>query len=231
MKTSYQSELEYNKLHKEKGFQEEPEYYKMLGTLLKGKKSVDIGCGFGFIEMFSPETVGVDFAQEALDTAKSYGIKNLIKADAENLPFEDNAFEIAVSCGTMEHVHNIEKALSEMIRVSEIQINIIHAALPFGLEKVRRIITPIFGLKDQPIENPQTLTNIKNLLYKNGARVLVEGVWNYIDLRWINRNIPYGILKWPSHHFVVSIKTQNLNRRFLGDLINISNEIRSEKLN
>lgn len=211
------SESQYNQIHRTKGFEEEVEYYEILGTLLHGKKSVDIGCGSGFIEMFSPQTVGVDFSNEALKIARKNGAKKLVKASAESLPFKDNEFEVSLSNGVLEHCCDQVKAVREMVRVSKIQILVVHAKLPFGLEIIRKPLGYIFGLKDQPVEKPLSLMQVEKMLTDSNSRVIVRGVWNYIDLRWLWRKIPYGILKIPSHHFIIAIKTKNLNRRFLGD--------------
>jgi len=211
------SEEGYDKWHSNTGFEEESEYYKMLGALLKGTKSVDIGCGSGFVEVFSPNTVGVDFSQEALNIAKKNGAKKLVKASAEELPFKNDEFEISLSNGVLEHCYDQEKAISEMVRISKIQILIVHAKLPYGLENIRKPIGAIFGLRDQPIENPLSAEEIEKMLKKNGSPVLVRGVWNYIDLRWLWCKLPYGIVKIPSHHFIISMKTANLERRFLGE--------------
>lgn len=211
------SKIGYDKWHEGKGFGEEPEYYEMLGTFLRGASSVDIGCGSGFIEMFSPETVAVDFSQQALKIAKKNGAKKVVKAPAEKLPFGENEFEISLSNGVLEHCYDQEKAVSEMVRVSKIQILVVHAKLPFGIEYVRKPICRIFGLKDQPIEKPLNLRGIEEMLKSAGSRILVRGVWNYIDLRWLWKKIPYGILKTPSHYFIIAIKTKNMARKFLGE--------------
>ena len=216
-KTLNQSQEEYDLIHKEVGFSEEPEYYEVVGTLLRGTKSVDIGCGYGFIERYSPETVAVDFSEEALKIAEKNGAKKTVKATAEDLPFSDDEFEISTSVGVLEHCADQKKSVSEMVRVSKIQILIVHAKLPYGLESIRRPVTKLFGLHDQPIEDPLSLKQIKKMLNKAGSRVIVEGVWNYIDLRWLWQKLPYGLIKWPSHHFIIAIKTKNLNRKFLGE--------------
>jgi len=211
------SESGYDKLHYQKGFGEEMELYQTLASLLKGKKSVDIGCGSGFIEKFSPETVGVDFSTEALKIAKKNGAKHLVKAEAENLPFPDDEFEISLSNGVLEHCFDQKKAISEMVRVSKIQIIIAHARLPWGLEYVRKpLVEGLFGLKDQPIEKPLSVGQIERMLNNSGSRVMIRGVWNYIDPRWIWKRLPYGTIKIPSHHFIVAIKTKNQKRKFLG---------------
>lgn len=216
--SSGQSQKDYDLLHRQFGFGEEVELYEMLASLLKGKKAIDIGCGSGLIEKFCPEIVGVDFSEEALKIAKKNGAKHLIKAEAENLPFLNNEFEISLSNGVLEHCFNQEKAISEMVRVSTTQIIIAHARFPFGLEYIRKpIVEGILGLKDQPIEKPLSLSQIEKMLNQNDSRVLIRGVWNYIDPRWLWKKLPYGFLKWPSHHFIISIKTKNLKRKFLGE--------------
>lgn len=211
------SEEGYDKWHLSTGFGEEIEYYEMLGALLKGARSVDIGCGSGFVEIFSPDTVAVDFSQEALNIAKKNGVKHLVKSSAEKLPFKNDEFEISLSNGVLEHCYDQEKAVSEMVRVSKIQILIAHAKLPYGFEYIRKPMGVIFGLKDQPIEKPLTINQIEKMLNKNGSRILVRGVWNYIDLRWLWRKLPYGITKIPSHHFIIAMKTANFERKFLGE--------------
>lgn len=210
------TERQYDTLHRQEGFGEEEEYYKVIGLLLKGKKAVDIGCGYGGVEKYAPETVAVDFSEEALKVARQNGAKYTVKAAAENLPFQDNEFEVAVSLGVLEHCVDQEKAVREMVRVSEVQILAAHARLPYGLELVRKPVLRLFGLKDQPVEKPLTIEKIKRMLKEAGARVIIEGVWNYVDLRWLWKKIPYGLVKWPSHHFVLAIKTENQERRFLG---------------
>lgn len=217
MKTSQQSQEEYDRLHQKKGFGEEPEYYQLIGTLLRGTKSVDIGCGYGYVERYSPQTVAVDFSEAALKVARQNGAKKTVKASAEKLPFKNDEFEVSLSLGVLEHIADQKKAVAEMVRVSQIQIIIAHARLPWGLEYMRKPVLALFGLKDQPIEKPLTLKQIEKMLKKNGSRVLVKGIWNYIDLRWLWKKIPYGIVKFPSHHFVMAMKTKNLERRFLGD--------------
>ena len=44
-------------------------------------------------------------------------IPNLIRADAQSLPFRDNVFDDAVSCHVIEHVPNPTRMLREMLRV------------------------------------------------------------------------------------------------------------------
>ena len=71
---------------------------------------------------------------------------------ADTLPFKEDAFEISVSFGVLEHVINQKQAIPEMAQISKVQIFIVHASLPYGLELIRKPILHLFGLKDQPVE-------------------------------------------------------------------------------
>jgi ubiquinone/menaquinone biosynthesis C-methylase UbiE len=47
------------------------------------------------------------------------GTKNLIYANAENLPFPDKSFNTVISVTAFHNFKNMEKALKEIIRVSK----------------------------------------------------------------------------------------------------------------
>jgi len=209
---------EYEVIHKKSGFTEEKEYYALIGSLLKGSKSVDIGCGYFFIQKFSPETIGVDFSINALKTARDHGGKFLVLASAENMPFKENAFDVSSSLGVLEHIVDQFQAINEMSRISKVQILIVHTTLPYVVRWLKPIVFRLFKLKDQPLERALSSKEIKSMVKSAGLRVMMEGIWNYIDLRWLWRKIPYGIIKIPSHYFLVCIKTDNLERKFLGDI-------------
>ncbi|MFH1905642.1 MAG: class I SAM-dependent methyltransferase [bacterium] len=219
IKTSNLKSMEgYDKLHKEGGFADERESYEVVAALLKGKRAVDIGCGSGFIESICSDIIGCDFSFEALQIARANGAKRLIQCSADNLPFKENSFEVSVSFGVLEHIINQEEAISEMARISEAQIFIVHASLPYGLELIRKPILRLFGLKDQPVEIPFSRDRLKKLVNNSGLKIIFEGFWNYVDLRWLFRWIPYGIVKWPSHHLLITIKSKNIRREFTGEI-------------
>ncbi|MCL4417280.1 MAG: class I SAM-dependent methyltransferase [Actinobacteria bacterium] len=89
---------------------------------IKFKKPVlDIGCGFGeFAQSFTEEKldVGVDINPRDLFMAsKTNKFKNLVLADARNLPFPDGTFSTIMSVSTFEHIENPNKLLRECYRV------------------------------------------------------------------------------------------------------------------
>jgi ubiquinone/menaquinone biosynthesis C-methylase UbiE len=68
---------------------------------------------------------GADFSASAVDIAKKglYRDRSLtdrvtyVRADAQNMPFDENSFDIVVSCETIEHVPDPRAAVREMYRV------------------------------------------------------------------------------------------------------------------
>ena len=98
---------------------------------LKDKKLLEIGVGAGtdFIESLKEKAYcyGIDVTEAAiLETKKNinYGIKDkdynlefLEQSNAENLPFDDNQFDIVYSWGVLHHAKNTMQCLSEAVRV------------------------------------------------------------------------------------------------------------------
>ena len=103
-----------------------PTFQKYFG--LTAKSSVlDVGCGKGFMlhdmaELIPGITVkGVDISEYAIENAIEYMKPHVRVANAKNLPFEDDSFDVVISINT---VHNLEKvecgcALQEIERVSK----------------------------------------------------------------------------------------------------------------
>ena len=94
---------------------------------LKGKKVLEVGCGIGidgleFVRA-GAHYAGIDSSEKSLALAKKYfelsgcDSRNLILADAEALPFPDEAFNFIYSWGVLHHTPDIEKAINEIHRV------------------------------------------------------------------------------------------------------------------
>jgi SAM-dependent methyltransferase len=94
---------------------------------LNSKSSVlDVGCAKGFMiydlsRLIPGITVkGIDISEYAVENALTEVQENVEVADAKDLPFDDNSFDVVISINT---VHNLEinecgKALQEIERVS-----------------------------------------------------------------------------------------------------------------
>ena len=93
--------------------------------LSNDSKILDIGCGKGYllyeISKLLPnaEICGLDISDYAIANSKKEIKKYLLKGNANNLPFEDNYFDLVISINTLHCLHSfdLEKALTEMERV------------------------------------------------------------------------------------------------------------------
>ncbi|MFH0989463.1 MAG: class I SAM-dependent methyltransferase [bacterium] len=91
-----------------------------------GKRLLEIGCGLGTdLLQFARGgalVTGVDLTPRSIELVKQrfalYGLPvDARVADAEQLPFEDNSFDIVYSFGVLHHTPNTPKAINEVYRV------------------------------------------------------------------------------------------------------------------
>jgi len=97
-------------------------------TRYRGKRVLEVGFGAGtdFIQWLRAGAVvsGVDLTEEAVANLSHriqvYGLpapESLKVADAEDLPFPPNSFDLGYSWGVLHHTPNTEKALADLVRV------------------------------------------------------------------------------------------------------------------
>ena len=100
------------------------EYFKDL----KDSKLIDLGCGIGrdiklMSELLDPSNqyIGIDHDEELLSQGRNDGGESLdfIKADAENLPFEDGSIGGLRTERMFQHLKKPLKVLTEIERVLE----------------------------------------------------------------------------------------------------------------
>jgi SAM-dependent methyltransferase len=193
----------YDELHRDRGFMVDDGTYEAVADLTRGLRTVDVGCGEGWIEALNPEVVGVDFSAVALERARENGAVHLVQASAEDLPFADGAFDLAVSLGSLEHFADPVAALREMGRVSRLQLLTVHQHLPV-IGHLRKPLLALRGHRDQPIEQPFSRRRLRRDLQAAGLTPLFFGHWRYVDLRYVWSRLPYGLVRLPSHIFVLS---------------------------
>lgn len=129
---------EYNGWH-QRVFDSAPEHedetspwYKLVLEHLvpvAGKKILEVGCGRGgFVRLLASRDAsacGTDFSGYALEVAANRaklkrvveGSVDYVQADAHQLPFSDEAFDIVISCEMIEHVPDPLAAVRQMARV------------------------------------------------------------------------------------------------------------------
>ena len=93
---------------------------KTVSTLVNTNAfTLEVGCGDGYILSKLKNAIGVDLVPLRAKRAKSLTRKEVIVADAENLPFKQDAFQCIVATEVLEHLQDPVKALFEIERVAE----------------------------------------------------------------------------------------------------------------
>jgi 2-polyprenyl-3-methyl-5-hydroxy-6-metoxy-1,4-benzoquinol methylase len=131
---------EYNDWH-QKLFDASPEghdakspWYKLVSEYLpsvRGRRVLELACGRGgfsrILAARGARMFGADFSSTALQIARGNsaaaesqpGVRlELAQADAQNLPYAGDSFDLIVSCETIEHLPDPGAALREMARVA-----------------------------------------------------------------------------------------------------------------
>ena len=82
---------------------------------------LEVGCGTGLvlsrISSFARAAKGVDLSPGMLQKAKQRGL-DVLEGSATDLPFANETFDVTCSFKVLAHIPDIEKALSEMARVT-----------------------------------------------------------------------------------------------------------------
>ncbi|MBW2523646.1 MAG: methyltransferase domain-containing protein [Deltaproteobacteria bacterium] len=91
-----------------------------LERYARDKRVLEVGCGTGLllgrIQRFAAAAQGVDLSEGMLAHARRRGL-DVVCGSATELPFEDEQFDVTCSFKVLAHVEQIERALSEMVRV------------------------------------------------------------------------------------------------------------------
>lgn len=135
----------YDGLHKE----EQLKKLNIIKKYIKVKKYellLDIGCGTGISkEVFDCKILGIDNSKAMVD---KFG-KSCFLAEAENLPFKDNMFDIILCITAIHNFNNMEKAVNEIKRVGkrhvQIAISLLKKANNFN--KIKGLLLKNFDFK------------------------------------------------------------------------------------
>ena len=170
---------------------------KLLETikLKKGITALDIGCGLGFplIEVAqrlgaSSKVIGIDPWKEAIECCeqkiKKYDIKNVqvIEGVAEQMPFENNYFDLIISNNGINNVEDMQKSLAECRRVSKpgaqfvFTMNLEETMIEFynvfeEILKLKGLHNEIQKMKEQIYSKRKPLEEVKSLLINSGFKI------------------------------------------------------------
>lgn len=103
-------------------------FEQFLRHIEPGKKVLDVGCGEGVLSLLLAKqkeatVTGTDISfpniVSARQLAREWDISaKFVQADAENLPFPDNSFDVVISSHVLEHLPNLRQWLRELRRVT-----------------------------------------------------------------------------------------------------------------
>ena len=87
----------------------------------KGRNIIlNVGCGTGEdLEIISKfgKTIAMDISKETLSKVVQSDTIQLIRGDAENLPFREDVFDIVLMLDVIEHLENDEKSVQQVFTV------------------------------------------------------------------------------------------------------------------
>jgi ubiquinone/menaquinone biosynthesis C-methylase UbiE len=145
----------YDELHKE-------EQLKKLRIIRdnipveKEDRLLDVGCGTGFsLDFFDCGCTGVEPSKEMI--AQSANKSRIVLGRAENLPFEDNSFDVVISVTAIHNFEDIEKGLKEMKRVGKdrFAFSVLKKAKTF--DRIKKLIFSLFTIKKEIEEDKDVI--------------------------------------------------------------------------
>ncbi len=167
---------------------------------LKGKKVLDVGCGFGRLSILcalkgASQVVAIDLSKpliqslnRVINILKFTNMKSYIM-DAEKIDLEPNQFDIIYLCEVIEHLPNPAKVLHSIHSLLKPDGNLI-LSTPNGLNLVgfKRAFLKIFHYDwvspygaGQPELHMFTPMRIRALLYNNGFEIKTFRGAEFID--------------------------------------------------
>jgi ubiquinone/menaquinone biosynthesis C-methylase UbiE len=105
----------------------QPFMHELVGfDRYRGKRVLEVGCGLGtdLLQFARGGAIvtGIDLSSTSIELVKRrfalYGLSvDARTADAEQLPFDENSFDLVYSFGVLHHTPNTQKAIDEVYRV------------------------------------------------------------------------------------------------------------------
>ncbi len=158
--------------------------YSDLDRYDLGSPVLDVGTGWGGVVEYLlargvKEIWSVDVDPWALSAAKSRfknavraGVVKILRARAEDLPFEDGQFDSVISVAALHHFSDVGRALAEMARVSR-----------------RLVVVYDWGPESAGLTNPhserelaETMEAASRAAERLGYRVEDAGLWYKLEL-------------------------------------------------
>jgi SAM-dependent methyltransferase len=121
-----------------------------------GASVLDVGCGPGHLASrlaaMGLDVTGIDLDPVMVERAAARGAGRYLAADAASLPFEDGAFDLAVSTLSMHHWADAHAGLAELGRVVGAEGRVVVWDLGPGAPLHRHAPDPEATLHDAPLD-------------------------------------------------------------------------------
>lgn len=146
--------------------------------------------------------VGIDLSKEMLKLAErkvlSYrGKSNLLLADAEHIPFQDNTFNLVICTSTLHYLTSPKRALEETSRVLKRKGVFVYGDVGMHemdttefMDKLEKTISPAHAKYHKPSEMHRLIkeygirvTRTKIIPYRKPYASLIEDKANYFDIK------------------------------------------------
>ncbi len=164
-----------------------------------GKAVLDLGCAGGFmaeaLDDKGAEVTGIDPAAEAIGAAKAHAAQTgrAIRYDVgvgENLPYENSSFDAVVCVDVLEHVQDLDKVLSEVMRVLKPGGAFLYDTInrnPIARLATITVAEDILGLLPKGTHDPAMFIKPGELVAAMQGAGLVPGPMTGLGPRGINR--------------------------------------------
>lgn len=173
---------------------------------IKDKKVLDIGCGFGWLELNflqrgAGRITGIEISEKNLETARKYIKSQKVffrVGSAVDLPFESQSFDTVVSWDVMEHIpkNSETRMFQEVSRVLKGK-GIFYLSVPYD-SFFSKIFDPAWWLighrhytKRKLISLAKENGYISDKIITNGGWWELLGINNLYISKWIFRRKPF----------------------------------------
>jgi ubiquinone/menaquinone biosynthesis C-methylase UbiE len=152
------------------------------------KRILDVGCGTGKQLSLLPENVdavGIDISDAMLEQAELQARGKCKRADATNIPFEDNEFDLVISQFALHEKDNetIQAELEEICRV--LKPGGVFSVTDFDKPMQNSILSKILGWGIRQLENHAGDKHYENyqswIDYGGLGKILTDAGWGLIE--------------------------------------------------
>ena len=183
-------------------------FKKNLKTYNPGNM-LDIGCGDGkrtirianYYKINMSNVFGLDFNNHLIVSCQSMFNARKIDLESDNIPYQDDTFDLVICNQVLEHLKNYKKTIFEAIRVTKNQGYIV-----FGIPNLAHLINRIYLLFGvQPLCIHLDSSHVRSFTHRSFVKLL-----NSLEaLRLIDSK---ASLMYPLPHFIAN----RLSDHFIG---------------